>query len=127
MDGVVHILPNGESKTLSGYADVVFIPRVFFELDKTQRLDLVRDVYIKDSLKHSTRANRGTGTRKWVSSHAKLPGNWENFLRNFDYKDHLFQFLGHECVSEDTGHRTIVSTLLDSVVSSTDGQIKDGL
>ena len=90
-------------------------------------MDLVQDVYIKDSLTLSTRANRGTGTRKWVSSHAKLPGNWKNFVRNYDYKDDLFQFLGHACVSEDTGHKTIVPTLLDSVVSSTDGQIKDGL
>ena len=49
-----------------------------------------------------TKANRGTGTRKPVSSHAKLPGNWKNVLRNDDYKDELFQFLGEERASMDT-------------------------
>ena len=43
-----------------------------------------------------------TGTRKRVSSHAKLPGNWKNVLRNDDNKDEPFQFLGQECVSKDT-------------------------
>ena len=56
-----------------------------------------------------------------VYSHAKLPGNWKNVLRNDDNKDELFQFLGHECVSKDTGDKFIVSTLLDGVVSSRDG------
>ena len=32
LDGVVHILPNGESKTFAEYEKVVFIPRVFLEL-----------------------------------------------------------------------------------------------
>ena len=129
MDGaaVVHIFPIRKSKTFAEYATDVFIPHVFFELGKTQRVDLVWDVYIKDSLKLSTRSNRGTGTRKRVSSHAKLPGNWKNFLRNDDNKDELFQSLGHECVSKDTGDKVIVSTLLDSVVSSRDGQNTDGL
>ena len=33
-------------------------------------------VYLKDTLKLSTRANIGTGTLERVSSYAKLPGNW---------------------------------------------------
>lgn len=129
MDGaaLVHFIPIGESKTFAEYAKDIFIPRVFLELEKTQRVDLVWDVYLKDSLKLSTRANRGTGTRKRVSSHGKLPGNWKNFLRNDDNKDELFQFLGQACVSKDTGDKVIISTLLDSVVSSRDDQTTDGL
>ena len=65
-------------------------------------MGLVWDVYVKDSLKLSTRANRGIGTRKLLSSHAKLPGNWTNFLRNDNNKDELFQFEGQECLSKDT-------------------------
>ena len=57
-----------------------------------------------------------------MSSYAKLPGNWKNFLRNDDNKDELFQFQGQECVSKDTGDKVIVFTLLDGVVSSRDGQ-----
>ncbi len=58
LDGaaVVHFLPIRESKTFAEYAKDVFIPRVFLELEKTQRVDLVCDVYLKDSLKLSTRA-----------------------------------------------------------------------
>ena len=83
-----------------------------------QLVDIVWDVYIKDSLKLSTRANRGRGTRKRMSSHA---------LRNDDNKDELLQFLGHECVSKDTGDKVIISTILNDVVSSRDGQNTDGL
>ena len=80
MDGVVHIDPNGESKIFAEYAEVAFIPHVFFGTGKTQSVDLVWNVYMKDNLTLSTRANRGTGTRKRVSRHAKLPGNWKNKL-----------------------------------------------
>ena len=62
-----------------------------------------------------------------MSSHAKLPGNWKNVLRNDDDKDELFKFLGEECASMDTLDKVIVSTLLDSVVSSRDGQNTVGL
>ena len=62
-------------------------------------MDLVWDVYINDSLKLSTRANRGIGTSKRVSSQATFPGNWKNVLRNDDNNDELFMFLGQECVS----------------------------
>ena len=47
MDSVVHISPNGESKTFAEYAEVVFIPRAFFGTGKTQRVDLVWDVFMK--------------------------------------------------------------------------------
>ena len=84
---------------------------------KTQRVDLACNVYMKDSLKLSTRANRGTGARDRVSRHAKLPGKWKNVSRNDDNKDELFQFLGQERVSKNTGHTVIVFTILDGVVS----------
>ncbi len=61
-----------------------------------------------------------------MSSHAKLPDNWKKRGTNDANKDELFQFLGQECVSMDTGDKVIVSTL--SVVSSRgDGQNTDGL
>ena len=45
-------------------------------------------------LAQRNKGNRGRGTRKRVSSHVKLPGNWKNVLRNDDNKDELFLFLG---------------------------------
>ena len=124
---MVDFLPAGESKTFAEYAQDVFIPHVLFELENTQRVDIVWDVYIKDSLKLSTRGNRGTGTRKRVSANGKLSRNWKNFLRNDDNKGELFLFLGHECVSKDTGDKVIISTVMDSVVNSRIDQNTDGL
>ena len=89
-----------------------------WNLKKTQRVDLVWVAYQKNSLKLSTRANRGTGTRKRVSSNGKLPGNWKHFLRNDDNKEELFQYLGRECVSKDTRKKVIISTLSDRVIWS---------
>ena len=54
-------------------------------------------------------------------------GTGKNVLRNDDNKDELFQFLGEERASMVTWYKVIVSTLLDSVVSSRDGQNTDGL
>jgi hypothetical protein len=53
--------------------------------------------------------------------------NWKHFLRNDENKDELFQFLGQECISMDTGNKVIISTLLDSVIISRNGQNTDGL
>ena len=57
----------------------------------------------------------------------KLPGNWKNFLRNDDNKDELFQFVGAESVSKDTGDRVIIPTVHESVVSSNMNHNLDGL
>ena len=78
-------------------------------------------------LAQRNKGSRGRGTCKRVSSHVKLPGNWKNVLRNDDNKDELFLFLGQGCVSMDTGDKVVVSTTLDGVVSSEDGQNTDGL
>ena len=62
-----------------------------------------------------------------MSRHAKLPGNWKKVIRNDDNKDELFQLLGQERVSKNTGHTVIVFTVWDGVASSRDGQNTDGL
>ena len=65
---------------------------VCFRSGKMQRVDIVWDV-CQDSMKLSTRANRGT--RERVCSHAKLPENCKkHLLRNDDNKDEMFRFLG---------------------------------
>ena len=85
---VVHLLSVGESKTFKQYAQEVFMSYVLLQLERIQRVGLVWVIYIKDSLKLSTRENRGTGTRRRVSANVllMLPGNWKNFLRNDDKK-----------------------------------------
>ncbi|MPC57057.1 hypothetical protein E2C01_051028 [Portunus trituberculatus] len=48
----------GTSKTFQEYADTVFAPYISSELQKTDRFDLVWDVYLPDSLKATAREKR---------------------------------------------------------------------
>ena len=89
LDGaaVIHYLPLSESRTFGEYARNVFVPNVTSELERSSRVDLLWDVYLKDSLKMNARENRGTGARRRVLPNVKLPNNWKKFLRNDDNKD----------------------------------------
>lgn len=101
LDGAVavHSLqPNGAS-TFEDYAQNIFIPHVLYHLQHSERVDIVWDQYIDGSLKQSTREKRGTGVRRKVSSHAKVPSNWMTFLRDSANKSELFLFLSNR-VSE---------------------------
>ena len=95
LDGavIVHCLPTTRVSTFDEYADAIFIPYLESQLRDAKRLDLVWDTYTTDSLKESTREKRGTGVRRKVSSHTKLPGNWMDFLRDSMNKEELFGFL----------------------------------
>lgn len=95
LDGavVVHCLPTTGAATFNEYADQVFIPHLLRQLHHSDRVDVVWDMYVPDSLKESTREKRGTGTRRKVSGQAKLPPNWLQFLRDPTNKAELFQFL----------------------------------
>jgi len=93
----------------------LFVPYVTSELDRSSRVDLVRDVYLKDSLEMTARENRGTGARRRVLLNVKLPSYWKIFLRNDDNKDELFQFLANASVSQDTGNKVILSKIHKSV------------
>ena len=72
----VQMLNPGTAKTFQGYADNVFSSYVASQLEAAQRVDLVWDVYIADSLKSSTREKRGKGRRRHVASSTMIPKNW---------------------------------------------------
>jgi hypothetical protein len=95
LDGavIVHCLPTTGAITFEEYADKVFLPHLQNQLQHSERLDVVWDTYVPDSLKESTREKRGTGTRRKVSGQAKIPGNWMQFLRDSENKTELFRFL----------------------------------
>ena len=59
------------------------------------RLDNVWDTYREDSLKAATCEKRGKlkGIRKKVAASTKLPGKWQDFLRDDTNKEELFAFL----------------------------------
>ena len=68
LDGavIVQMLKPGTAKMFEEYAQQVFIPYVVRQLQHVSRLDLVWDSYRADSLKASTREQRGKGVRRRV-------------------------------------------------------------
>ena len=49
----------GTAKTFEGYATDVFVPHVISQLQHVNRLDIVRDLYMADSLKADICCRRG--------------------------------------------------------------------
>ena len=89
----VHVLPVTNVSTFQEYADNVFIPHLKQQLRDTKRVDVVWDEYRPDHLKEGTREKRGKAVRRKVSGDNKLPGNWNDFLRDPINKKELFEFL----------------------------------
>ena len=100
LDGaaVINILKPGSAKTFSEYSELVFLPFVQSQLQKANRVDIIWDEYIPDSLKATARQKRGKGTRRRVQPNTKIPGNWQAFLRIDENKVELFAFLAQESV-----------------------------
>ena len=59
-------------------------------LTPLERLDIVWDRYIADSLKSETRSKRGKEIRRRVEPRSAAPGNWQEFRRIDDNKTELF-------------------------------------
>ena len=76
----------------------MFIPYLKFHTKSVQRLDLVFDRYLEDSLKTGTYSNRGTGVRRKVTENGILPSNWKTFLRCSENKKELFPFLSKNTI-----------------------------
>ena len=81
--------------TFEDFAKLIFIPYILEILEHTKRLDLVFDDYLRDSpsLKQAARDRRGTGERCRVNLTAKIPKNWQSFLRSDENKKKLFTLL----------------------------------
>ena len=91
------------------------------ELDKVERLDVIWDRYLPDSLKQSTREKRmnlGTTQRQRVLPTAPIPTSWESFLRGEDNKNELFHNLSDSMKSYNTYGKILVSTYDESVITS---------
>ena len=58
---IINMLKPGSSKTFKDYAQDAFLPYILMQLDKTQRVDIVWDIYKPGSLKQQTREKRGKG------------------------------------------------------------------
>ena len=86
LDGAVcvQMLKPQFCKTFQEYSEKVFLPYITKSLEKVQRVDLVWDEYIPNSLKACTREKRGTGARRRVLPSVTVPRNWQDFLRSDD-------------------------------------------
>ena len=81
LDGAatVHSLSTAGAKTFIEYADEGFVPYLSKQLRVANRLDVVWDAYIPDSLKESTRDKRGKGVRRKVSALTKIAYQLDGF------------------------------------------------
>lgn len=68
------------------------------QLEKTNSVNIVWDVYLADSLIGTTREKRGKGIRKRVTSSTLVPKNWKDFFHVDDNKTELFGFLSQEAI-----------------------------
>ena len=116
LDGaaVVNMISPGTAKTFAEYADQKFLPYILEKMQHVDRLDVVWDVYLPDSLKAETRSKRGKGIRRRVAKSSTIPGNWKDFLHISENKTELFSFLARSVTSvEITADKQIVSTYHD--------------
>ena len=111
LDGaaIVNTLRPGFAKTFSDYATQVFLPYITSQLQHVNRLDVVWDEYIADSLKPETRTRRGKGIRRRVEPSNTIPGNWQEFLRINDNKIEMFSFLASSAATIAT-NKQVFST-----------------
>ena len=56
------------------------------QLRYVRRVDIVWDEYIENSLKATTRSDRGAGVRRRVTANNLLPRKWNDFLRSDENK-----------------------------------------
>jgi hypothetical protein len=92
LDGgvTIHALPVINVSAFQEYAGNIFIPHLECQLCDTKRVDVVWDEYRPDSLKEGTREKQGKSVRRKVSGDTKLPGDWNDFLRDPINKKELF-------------------------------------
>ena len=105
-------------KTFQDYTDDVFMSYIVQQLNSVHRLDVVRDVYIAENLKTSTRQKSGHEQQRKVSPSAPIPSDWKGFLRNDANKQDLFAFLAKEIEKCKVSGKQIVSTCQENVACS---------
>ena len=115
--GIVNMLRPGAAKTSKSYATDVFVPYILSQLQHVERLDIVWDRYIADSLKSETRSKEGKGIRRRVEPRSAVLGNWQEFLRIDDNKTELFFFLASS-VAEIETNKYLITTQGNGVLSS---------
>ena len=80
IDGAAVVI-KPRTKTFFRYAEQSFLPYEKSQLRHVKHVDIVWDEYVENSLKATTRSERGTGVRRRDTANNQLPRNWKEFLR----------------------------------------------
>ena len=88
--------PTGQ-RSFKEYFEERLEPFLQEKLVRVNRLDVVWNICLENSLKMTTRQKRGDGSRKEVRGTAIMSKRWDRFLRNSQNKASLFQFISN-CV-----------------------------
>ena len=116
---LVNILkPSGACKTFSDYANQVYLPYISNQLQSVQRVDVIWDRYIPNSLKAQTRGKRGSGVRRRVEADVRLPANWGEFLKVDSNKTELFRYLAEQTTMLPCESNKCILSSSDTVVLS---------
>ena len=103
-------------KYIQEYSQGVFIPRVKGLLKNAQRIDVVWDTYIPDSLKATTRSKRGKGYAGVRYLTQKSQASWLAFLRIDENKQELFDYLTEKLAMMEVEQKKVIFTKGESVV-----------
>lgn len=121
LDGaaIVQMLSPKLTTTFEDYVDKVFLPYLTQQLETAERVDIVWDVYKDSSLKSATRERRGCGLRRRVQPSARIPGNWQGFLRVNENKTELFHYKARRVTEKmrDLQGKICVSTCEENVLA----------
>ena len=121
LDGavIVQMLRPRNSVTFGDCITNELWPYIRSWMENNDRVDIVWDIYSKYSLKTGTREKRSGGTRRRVTLHTKIPGNWAEFLRVDLNKQELFVEIAKTLsLMELPEEKQLFNTLLDGCITS---------
>ena len=120
IDGVaiVNMRKPNLARNFGEYADNNFIPFLRSQLADIERLDVVWDQYLTNSLKEQVHMARGERSRIRVLDKTTIPKNWASFLHNNENKKELFCFLSEKIAKISTPNKIIYTTHLNNVLST---------
>ena len=93
---IVNMIKPKVAKNFAEYAENNLLLFLKSQLEDVERLDVVWDQYIMNSLKQQVRMARGEGSRRRVLDNTTIPKNWAIFLHNSDNKKELFCFISQK-------------------------------
>ena len=119
--------PRGSVTTFEEYISKTIIPFVINKAAIYKRVDIVFDVYLRNSIKASIRrSKRGSGQQVAVTTSTQIPQNWSEFLRNDKNKTALFALVQKHVVTAVDPHlATVVVTSFDTVLSNDTFDLSD--